>query len=104
MSDDYQRIELITGTARRRRWTTEQKLRIIEASCIREVVASAMMARRPRPKSSVPPKQSRRRRTGWPLAEAENSAGIPEGDRHAIHSAIAEWEGRTKKPRRRGTT
>jgi transposase len=33
MSDDYQRIELITGTARRRRWTTEQKLRIIEASC-----------------------------------------------------------------------
>jgi hypothetical protein len=22
--DDYQRIELITGTARRRRWTTEQ--------------------------------------------------------------------------------
>ena len=33
MSDDYQRIELITGTARRRRWTTEQKLRIIEVSC-----------------------------------------------------------------------
>jgi hypothetical protein len=32
MSDDYQRIELITGTARRRRWTTEQKLRIIEAT------------------------------------------------------------------------
>ena len=26
MSDDYRRIELITGTARRRRWTTEQKL------------------------------------------------------------------------------
>nr|WP_170138600.1 IS3 family transposase [Rhodobium orientis] len=32
MSDDYQRIEVITGTARRRRWTTEQKLRIIEES------------------------------------------------------------------------
>ena len=32
MSDDYQRIELITGNARRRHWTTEQKLRIIEAS------------------------------------------------------------------------
>jgi transposase-like protein len=31
MLDDYQRIELITGTARRR-WATEQKLRIIEAS------------------------------------------------------------------------
>ncbi len=30
MSDDYQRIEVITGTARRRRWTSEQKLRIIE--------------------------------------------------------------------------
>jgi transposase len=33
MSDDeYQRIEVITGPARRRRWTTEQKLRIIEES------------------------------------------------------------------------
>jgi len=29
MSDDYRRIELITGTARRRRWTTEQKLQKI---------------------------------------------------------------------------
>jgi transposase len=32
MSDDYQRIELITGTVRRRHWTTEQKLQIIEES------------------------------------------------------------------------
>ena len=32
MSEDYQRIEVITGTARRRRWTTEHKLRIIEES------------------------------------------------------------------------
>ena len=32
MSDDYQRIELITGAVRRRHWTTEQKLRIIEES------------------------------------------------------------------------
>ena len=32
MSDNYQRIEVITGTARRRRWTTEQKIRIIEES------------------------------------------------------------------------
>lgn len=33
MSDDaFQRIEVITGTARRRRWSTEQKLRIIEES------------------------------------------------------------------------
>ncbi len=28
----YQRIEVITGPARRRRWSTEQKLRIIEES------------------------------------------------------------------------
>ncbi len=32
MSEEYQRIELITGTARRRRWSTEQKLRIIDES------------------------------------------------------------------------
>jgi transposase len=32
MSDEYQRIEVITGAARRRHWTTEQKLRIIEES------------------------------------------------------------------------
>jgi transposase len=30
MSDDYQRIEVITGTARRRRWSAEEKLRIVE--------------------------------------------------------------------------
>ena len=30
MSDDYQRIEIITGTAHRRRWTTAEKLRIVE--------------------------------------------------------------------------
>jgi transposase len=30
MSDDYQRIEVITGTARRRRWSVEEKLRIVE--------------------------------------------------------------------------
>lgn len=32
MSDDYQRIAIITGTARRRRWTTREKLRIVEES------------------------------------------------------------------------
>jgi hypothetical protein len=32
MSDDYQRIEVITGTAGRRRWTTNEKLRIVAAS------------------------------------------------------------------------
>jgi transposase len=32
MSDDFQGIELITGTARRRRWTLEEKLRIVEES------------------------------------------------------------------------
>jgi len=32
MSDEYQRIEVITGTARRRRWTADRKLRIIEES------------------------------------------------------------------------
>jgi transposase len=32
MSEEDQRIEVITGTARRRHWSTEQKLRIIEES------------------------------------------------------------------------
>lgn len=30
MSDDYQRIEVSTETARRRRWSTEKKLRIVK--------------------------------------------------------------------------
>ncbi len=30
MSDEYQRIEVITGTARRRYWSVEQKLAIVE--------------------------------------------------------------------------
>jgi len=32
MFNEYRRIEVITGEARRRHWTTEQKLRIIEES------------------------------------------------------------------------
>jgi len=32
MSNEYRRIEVITGEVRRRHWTTEQKLRIIEES------------------------------------------------------------------------
>ena len=33
MSDDeFQRIEVITGVARRRRWTSEQKLKMVEES------------------------------------------------------------------------
>lgn len=32
MSNEYRRIEVITGDVVRRRWTTEQKLRIIEKS------------------------------------------------------------------------
>jgi len=32
MSNEYRRIEVITGEARRRHWRTEQKLRIIEES------------------------------------------------------------------------
>ena len=46
MSDDYQRIELITGTVRRRHWTTEQKLQIIEESFqLGESVSSAARRR-----------------------------------------------------------
>ena len=42
MSDEYQRIEIITGSPRRRRWTAEQKLRIIEESLAPgETVSSA---------------------------------------------------------------
>jgi len=32
MSNEYRRIEVITGEVHRRRWTTEQKLQIIEES------------------------------------------------------------------------
>jgi len=30
MSDDYQRIEVITGSARRRSWSAAEKLRIVD--------------------------------------------------------------------------
>jgi len=61
------------------------------------MVSSAMISRGPRPESSAPGKQRRRGRNGgWPLAEADKSAGIPEADRRAIQLAIAEWDSRTK--------
>ena len=46
MADDYRRIELITGEARRRRWTTEQKLQIIEESFLPGETVSSVARRR----------------------------------------------------------
>jgi transposase len=34
MSDEYRRVEIITGTARRRRWSTRDKLRMIEETLL----------------------------------------------------------------------
>ena len=34
MSDDYRRIEVITGSARRRHWSTREKLQMIEDSAL----------------------------------------------------------------------
>ena len=45
MADDYRRIELITGEARRRRWTTEQKLQIIEESFLPGETVSSVARR-----------------------------------------------------------
>ena len=46
MSDDYRRIELITGTARRRHWSTDQKLQIIEESLQPGETVSSVARRR----------------------------------------------------------
>ena len=45
MSDDYQRIEVITGAARRRRWTAEEKLRIVDET-LRSGESISILARR----------------------------------------------------------
>ena len=45
MTDDYRRIELITGEARRRRWTTEQKLQFIEESFLPGETVSSVARR-----------------------------------------------------------
>jgi transposase len=46
MSDSYQRIEVIRGEARRRHWTTEQKLQIIEESFLPGETVSSVGRRR----------------------------------------------------------
>ena len=46
MSDDYRRMELITGTARRRHWSTQQKLQIIEESLEPGESVSSIVRRR----------------------------------------------------------
>jgi transposase len=46
LADDYRRIELITGEARRRRWSTEQKLQIIEESFLPDETVSSVARRR----------------------------------------------------------
>lgn len=45
MLDEYQRIEIITGSARRRRWTTEEKLRIVDET-LRSGESLSAVARR----------------------------------------------------------
>jgi transposase len=45
MSDEYRRIEVITGTAHRRRWTTEEKLRIVDET-LRTGESISVIARR----------------------------------------------------------
>src|SRR3954468_20952126 len=45
MPDDFQRIEVITGTVRRRRWTTEEELRIVDES-LRPGMSVSYVARR----------------------------------------------------------
>ena len=45
MSDDHQRIEVITGAAPRRRWSTEEKLRIVDET-LRSGESLSVIARR----------------------------------------------------------
>jgi len=45
MSDDYQRIEIITGTERRRRWTAAEKLAIVEETLLPGESVSAVARR-----------------------------------------------------------
>lgn len=50
MSNEYRHVELLTGDVRRRRWTTEQKLTIIEQSFEPgETVSSTLAAMASRP-------------------------------------------------------
>jgi transposase len=46
MADDYRRIEHTTGKVRRRHWTTEQKLQIIEESFLPGETVSSVARRR----------------------------------------------------------
>lgn len=46
MADDYRRIELFTGEARRRHWSTEQKLQTIEESFLPGETVSSVARRR----------------------------------------------------------
>ena len=45
MSDDYRRIEVITGSARRRNWSTQDKLQMIEASALPGESVSSVVGR-----------------------------------------------------------
>jgi hypothetical protein len=57
MSEEYQRIEVITGVARSRQWPTEAKLRIIEDSFEPgETVSSADRLGQQRPEPMQPPR------------------------------------------------
>ena len=46
MSDEYRRVEIITGTARRRRWSTQDELRMNEETLLPGESISVMARRR----------------------------------------------------------
>ena len=53
--EEFRRIEVITGTGRRRRWTVEAKARIVAESLAGDVSVSEVLRRQLRPRRPFRP-------------------------------------------------
>ena len=91
MSDDYQRIEVITASARRRRWSTEQKLEMVEETLHSGESISAITRRR----GVAPNLLYRRRRLmteGGAVAVQADDGVTGNGDVRRLEERIRELE------------
>ena len=91
MSDDYQRIELITGTARRRFWSAEEKLSIVEET-LQPGASVSSVARRHGVAPNLVYRWRRLMKEGGAVAVGSDQAVVSEAQVRKLEAKVRELE------------
>lgn len=91
MSDEYRRIEVITGTARRRYWSAEQKLAMIEETLLPGASVSTV-ARRHGVAPNLLYRWRRLMQDGGAVAVSSDDAVVGEAEVKRLEAKVRELE------------